>query len=118
MSETKTVTIPSSVTTIPEDAFYWSKAVDDIYLTVADTANLTWALPYSADAQFKPSKATLCHVPADLLTAYQEKFGTLNMTFVGDLDPITPLTPLFLRRLFILRHARMPSTLPVRHTKR
>ncbi len=93
MSETKTVTIPSSVTTIPEDAFYWSKAVDDIYLTVADTANLTWALPYSADAQFKPSKATLCHVPADLLTAYQEKFGTLNMTFVGDLDPITPLTP-------------------------
>ena len=93
MSETKTVTIPSSVTTIPEDAFYWSKAVDDIYLTVADTANLTWALPYSADAQFKPSKATLCHVPADLLTAYQEKFGALNMTFVGDLDPITPLTP-------------------------
>lgn len=93
MSEMKTVTIPSSVTTIPEDAFYWSKAVDDIYLTVADPSNLTWALPHSADVQFKPSKATLCHVPADLLTAYQEKFGTLNMTFVGDLDPITPLTP-------------------------
>ncbi len=92
MSELKTITIPSSVTSIGEDAFYWSKAVDDIYLT-ADPSNLTWVLPYSADNQFKPSKATLCHVPADLLTAYQEKFGTLNMTFVGDLDPITPLTP-------------------------
>ena len=93
MSEMKTVTIPSSVTTIPEDAFYWSKAVDDIYLTVADPSNLTWALPNTADVQFKPSKGTNCHVPADLLTAYQEKFGTLNVTFVGDLDPITPLTP-------------------------
>ena len=93
MSELKTITIPSSMTSIGEDAFYWSKAVDDIYLTVADPANLTWILPYSADNQFKPSKATLCHVPADLLTAYQENFGTLNMTFVGDLDPITPLTP-------------------------
>lgn len=93
MSELKTVTIPSSMTSIGEDAFYWSKAVDDIYLTVADPANLTWILPYSADNQFKPEKATRCHVPADLLTAYQETFGTLNMTFVGDLDPITPLTP-------------------------
>ncbi len=92
MSEMKTATIPSSVTTIPEDAFYWSKAVDDIYFT-ADPSNLTWALPNTADVQFKPEKATRCHVPADLLTAYQEKFGTLNMTFVGDLDPITPLTP-------------------------
>ena len=92
MSELKTITIPSSVTSIGEDAFYWSKAVDDIYLT-ADPSNLTWVLPHSADNQFKPSKATRCHVPADLLTAYQEKFGTLNMTFVGDLDPITPLTP-------------------------
>ena len=92
MSELKTITIPSSVTSIGEDAFYWSKAVDDIYLT-ADPSNLTWVLPYSADNQFKPEKATRCHVPADLLTAYQETFGTLNMTFVGDLDPITPLTP-------------------------
>ena len=92
MSELKTVTIPSSMTSIGEDAFYWSKAVDDIYLT-ADPSNLTWVLPYSADNQFKPEKGTRCHVPADLLTAYQEKFGTLNMTFVGDLDPITPLTP-------------------------
>ena len=92
MSELKTITIPSSVTSIGEDAFYWSKAVDDIYLT-ADPSNLTWVFPYSADDQFKPEKATRCHVPADLLTAYQETFGTLNMTFVGDLDPITPLTP-------------------------
>ncbi len=92
MSELKTVTIPSSMTSIGEDAFYWSKAVDDIYLT-ADPSNLTWVLPHSADNQFKPEKATRCHVPADLLTAYQEKFGTLNVTFVGDLDPITPLTP-------------------------
>ena len=93
MSELKTLTIPSSVTSIGEDAFYWSKAVDDIYLTVANPSNLTWVLPYSADNQFKPEKATRCHVPADLLTAYQETFATLNMTFVGDLDPITPLTP-------------------------
>ena len=92
MSELKTITILSSVTSIGEDAFYWSKAVDDIYLT-ADPSNLTWVLPHSADNQFKPEKGTRCHVPADLLTAYQETFGTLNMTFVGDLDPITPLTP-------------------------
>ena len=89
MSELKAITIPSSVTSIGEDAFYWSKAVDDIYLT-ADPSNLTWVLPYSADNQFKPEKATLCHVPADLLTAYQETFGTLNMTFVGDLAPVDP----------------------------
>ncbi len=92
MSEMKTVTIPSSVTTIPEDAFYWSKAVDDIYFT-ADPSNLTWALPHSADGHFKENKATICHVPVDMLVAYQDKFTEINVTFVGDLDPITPLTP-------------------------
>ncbi|MBP5418841.1 MAG: leucine-rich repeat protein, partial [Bacteroidales bacterium] len=92
MSEMKAVTIPSSVTTIPEDAFYWSKAVDDIYFT-ADPSNLTWALPHSADGHFKENKATICHVPVDMLVAYQDKFTEINVTFVGDLDPITPLTP-------------------------
>ncbi len=92
MSEMKTVTIPSSVTTIPSNAFFWSKAVDDIYLS-ADASDLTWTLPNTADVHFKPNKGTNAHVPADLLTAYQEKFGALNVTFVGDLDPITPLTP-------------------------
>ena len=86
MSEMKTVTIPSSVTTIPDDAFYWSKAVDDIYLS-ANPSNLQWMLPTSADAQFKPEKATLCHVPVDLLPVYQEWFNTVNVTYVGDQAP-------------------------------
>ncbi len=90
MSEMKTVTIPSSVTTIPEDAFYWSKAVDDIYLNTTDPSNLMWVLPTSADNQFKPEKATLCHVPVDLLPHYQEWLNTLNVTYVGDQTPTVP----------------------------
>ena len=86
MSEMKTVTIPSSVTTIPDDAFYWSKAVDDIYLS-ANPSNLQWMLPNTADVQFKPEKATLCHVPVDLLPAYQEWLNGLNVTYVGDQAP-------------------------------
>jgi len=89
MSEMKTVTIPSSVTTIPEDAFYWSKAVDDIYLHT-NPSDLMWVLPTSADNQFKPEKATLCHVPVDLLPVYQGWLNGLNVTYVGDQTPTIP----------------------------
>ena len=89
MSEMKTVTIPSSVTTIPEDAFYWSKAVDDIYLS-ANPSNLMWIQPNTADVQFKPNKGTNCHVPVDLLPVYPEWLNGINLTFVGDQTPTVP----------------------------
>ena len=90
MDELKTVTIPASMASIGNDAFYWSKAVEDIYLTVADPSNLTWALPYKAEYQFKPNKGTNCHVPADKLASYQFYLSEINVTFVADLPPIAP----------------------------
>ena len=91
MDGLKTVTIPASMASIGNDAFYWSKEVEDIYLTVADPSNLTWVLPYKAEYQFKPEKATRCHVPADKLAAYQFYFSEINVTFVADLPPIAPV---------------------------
>ncbi len=85
------VTIPSTVTSIGTDAFYYCNAMTDVNL-YADPANLTWDEKGCDD--FKENKATQCHVLAEHLSAYQTKFnGLVNVTFVGDLQPLTPAGP-------------------------
>ena len=83
------VTIPNSVDGISKYAFMGCSNLSDIYC-YADPATLFWAADTS---EFKPNKQTLCHVKADRLEAYKEKFGNVNVTFVGDLaDGIETLT--------------------------
>ena len=77
------ITIPSTVTSIDRDAFYGCTGVTDVNL-YADPANLTWNESDCDD--FKEDGSTQCHVFAEHLTAYQNKFsGKVNVTFVGDL---------------------------------
>ena len=78
----ETVTIPKGVTSIPRYAFWNCSSVSDIYC-YADPTKLTW---WKADISYlKPDKATKVHVSPDMLSTYQEKFGNINATFVGDL---------------------------------
>ena len=80
------VTIGNSVTSIGNSTFYNCTGVTDVYC-YPDAADLTWA---NGKFDFKASKATVCHVHADQLSAYQEKFtSTVRVTFVGEL-PIIP----------------------------
>ena len=87
------ITIPSTVTSIGADAFFClsgSSKMTDVYL-YPDPANLTWVDGDCND--FKGDKATQCHVLAEHLSAYETKFtGKVNVTFVGDLKPLTPPT--------------------------
>ena len=83
-----TLTIPSNVTSIDADAFYGCTAVTDVYC-YPNAADLTWNEDGCDD--FKTGKATICHVNADQLDAYQTKFnGVVRVTFVGDLDALAP----------------------------
>jgi len=84
------ITIPSTVTSIEIDAFGYCTGVTDVNL-YADPANLTWNEGGCDD--FKGDGSTQCHVFAEHLTAYQNKFtGKVNVTFVGDLKPLpTPI---------------------------
>ena len=80
------ITIPSSVTDIENDAFNDCTSMDDVYCYPL-AADLTWG---NTSADFKANKATRCHVFADQLSAYETKFATVNVTFVGDLPAPTP----------------------------
>ncbi|UKK49631.1 leucine-rich repeat domain-containing protein [Prevotella sp. E9-3] len=88
-SSLTSVTIPSTVTSIRDNAFVLSSAISDVNL-YANPDNLTWG---DASSDFKSGKATQCHVLAEHLTAYETKFGSsVNVTFVGDLQPLaTPI---------------------------
>ncbi|MBO5560076.1 MAG: leucine-rich repeat protein [Firmicutes bacterium] len=78
----ETVTIPKGVTSIHSYEFWDCTSVSDIYC-YADPTKLTW---WKADISYlKPEKATKVHVSPDMLSTYQEKFGNINATFVGDL---------------------------------
>ncbi len=83
------ITIPSTVTSIGSDAFFGCSAMTDVYL-YPDPANLTWDDGDCDD--FKANKATQCHVFAEHLSAYQTKLNSVNVTVVGDLQPLTPPT--------------------------
>ena len=84
------VTIPSCMAFIEIAAFYKCDNMTDVYC-YAEWDKLTWDT--SIYSSFKYGKQTLCHVKADQLEAYKEKFGNVNVTFVGDLaDGIETLT--------------------------
>ena len=86
------VTIPSTVTSIDRDAFYNCTSVTDVNL-YPDPANLTWNEDGCDDFIRTVMGSTQCHVLAEHLSAYQNKFGSsVNVTFVGDLKPLTPPT--------------------------
>ena len=90
------LTIPASVTTIGEYAFGSEETISnitDIYC-YADPSQSSWN--YFAFVFFKKNKSTKCHVKD--ASAWQQKFGDLNLTFVGDLDEIDAIdavTPSF-----------------------
>jgi hypothetical protein len=83
-SSLTSVTIPSTVTSIAEYAFMSSSAISDVNL-YANPDNLTWG---DASMDFKSDKATQCHVLAEHLSTYQNNFSSVNVTFVGDLQPL------------------------------
>ena len=87
-SSLTSITIPSTVTSIGNYAFMKSKAISDVNL-YANPDNLTWG---NTKMSFKENKATQCHVLAEHLSAYQNNFSSVNVTFVGDLQPLaTPI---------------------------
>ena len=83
-SSLTSITIPSTVTSIGNYAFMKSSAISDVNL-YANPDNLTWG---NTKMSFKENKATQCHVLAEHLSAYQNKFSSVNVTFVGDLQPL------------------------------
>ena len=87
-SSLTSITIPSMVTSIGDYAFMKSSAISDVNL-YANPDNLTWG---NTKMSFKENKATQCHVLAEHLSAYQNNFSSVNVTFVGDLKPLpTPI---------------------------
>lgn len=81
------ITIPASVTSIGESAFRSCTALTDIYC-YADPFNLTWTWTENSEG-FKADKATRCHVLPQYLADYQQKFPSVNVTFMGDLSAST-----------------------------
>ena len=68
------------MTVIGENAFYHCQKVKDIYCK-ANPDTLEWS---DSSYGFLDGKATLCHVPDNYLATYQSKFGSMNLTFVGE----------------------------------
>ena len=83
-SSLTSITIPSTVTSIGDYAFMKSSDISDVNL-YANPDNLTWG---NTMMNFKSGKATQCHVLAEHLSAYQTNFSSVNVTFVGDLQPL------------------------------
>ena len=92
-----TITIPESVTQIGVGAFFNCTLLTDIYC-YPDPANLTWEPDADGNdpsvGRRMVKEVTKCHVKRAFLTAYQQKFPNVPVTFVGDLDgsdePDTP----------------------------
>ena len=79
----KSIEISKNVTSIGSNAFVDCTNITDVYC-YADPKNLTWNDRDCDD--FKSDGTTVCHVPAEYLSKYVEKFGdSVNVTFVGDM---------------------------------
>ena len=78
----KYFTIPASVTEIEEDSFYYT-AIEDIYC-YADYESLTWN--DTSNESYKHDKKTYVHVYSEDFDGFADKFSSVNVTFVGDLD--------------------------------
>ena len=85
-SSLTSITIPSTVTSIGDYAFMKSSDISDVNL-YANPDNLTWG---NTKMNFMQNKATQCHVLAEHLSTYQNNFSSVNVTFVGDLQPLAP----------------------------
>lgn len=81
----QTVVIGNGVTQIGESLFYNSNNIADVFC-FANPETLTWTSGNNEDKCFMPDKATKMHVYSADLANYEEKFGFLNVTFVGDLE--------------------------------
>ena len=79
-----TVTIPKSVRTIEKNAFAGCSNVTDVFCW-ADVADLTWEGGYS---EFKPDRATRCHVLDSSTEDDLQKLYTANVTFENNLCPV------------------------------
>lgn len=91
-SSLTTISIPASVTYIGQDAFLECTAMTDVYC-YADPTALSWN--DSDNNDFKPGRATKCHVKGGMQTVYNQKYGPnssrkVNVTFVGDLPDDDP----------------------------
>ena len=82
-SSLKEVRLPASIQSIGEDAFYDCNAVDEVYY-YGNPDELGWKEDGCDD--FKPGKATVCHVRNGYLEKCQSEFGEVNVTFVDDLE--------------------------------
>ncbi len=82
-SSLKEVRLPASIQSIGEDAFYGCNAVDEVYY-YGNPEELGWKEVGCDD--FKPRKATVCHVRNGYLEKCQSEFGEVNVTFVDDLE--------------------------------
>ena len=90
-SKLTSVTIGSGVTSIGYLPFYNCTNILDVYC-YANPDALMWTSSSSESRSFKPDKMTQMHVRAADLEKWQEKFGFLNVTFVGDLgSTVTPI---------------------------
>ena len=78
------VKIPSTVTNIGAGVFADCTGITDVYCH-PNAVDLTWG---GATSDFKSDGSTKIHVKASQLAAYQEKFLTINATFVGDLPEL------------------------------
>jgi len=76
------IEIPDSVTSIGKDAFYKCTNITDVYC-YAEPDKLTWNEGGCNDfIRSETGKPTICHVPAEYLGKYNEKFGSsVNVTF-------------------------------------
>lgn len=91
-SKLTSVTIGSGVTSIGALPFYSCTNILDVYC-YANPDALTWSSTGSESRSFMADKMTQMHVRAADLEKWQEKFGFLNVTFVGDLGgDVTPIT--------------------------
>lgn len=81
------ISIPSGITEIDMMTFGGCISVTDVYC-YANPAALTWE---GSDMAFADSKATRFHVKSTDLAAWQTNFPDANVTFLGDLETVTPV---------------------------
>ena len=77
----KTLFIESSDFSVKDTAFENCSSLSDIY-TIIPPDKINWE---SNENSFMDDKATIFHVPAPYLEAYQSKFADMNVTFAGDI---------------------------------
>lgn len=96
-SSLENIVIPVAVSSIDQDAFKGCTGMKDVYCyAAASWMGGNWFDQIGDD--FKPSKATTCHVYADQLSTFLDYWGPegsrdhLNLTFEGNLDAVLTMS--------------------------